>query len=132
MLFLELNEVPKEMNPKDVKTVVVWNVIKKPRSVVAISSKSDNVLGFADMLLHKELGFYKDLSDENVGVICEFENIIAGYFVDTFTNILNEEIITQKPKFSVNPNRSIEFFDQILPQYGMIKKFERDFQDIEA
>jgi chemotaxis protein CheY-P-specific phosphatase CheC len=111
MFSLQLNSIPKKMNPKDVKTVVVWNVIKDPRSVVAISSKSDNVLKFADMLLHKEIGFYKGLSDENVGVICEVENIISGYFVDTFTKILNDKIITEEPQFSVNPSKSIEFFD---------------------
>ena len=111
MFFLELNKIPKKMNPEDVKTVVVWSTIKNPKSVVAISSKSDNVLKFADMLLLKEIGFYNGLSDENVGVICEVENIISGYFVDAFTKILNDNIITEEPQFSVNPNRCIEFFN---------------------
>jgi chemotaxis protein CheY-P-specific phosphatase CheC len=111
MAFLELNKIPALMNPENTKSIVVWSRIEKPLSVVAISSGSDNVLRFADMLLHKAIGFFNDLSDQNVSVISEVENLIAGYFADTFNRIFNEEIIIQDPQLSVNPNRAVEFFD---------------------
>ncbi len=55
--------------------------------------------------------FFKNLSDENIPVIKELANILAGYYITTLDNLFGTKYSWSDPFISVNPYRAIEDFD---------------------
>lgn len=109
---MQINNVPKRMNPNDVTTTVLFTKLSGAlKCVVVISSTLKNILKMADIFLHKESGYFKDLSEENISVIKEFANIITGYYVSALNAALGVKYALIAPALSVNPHRAIEEFD---------------------
>jgi chemotaxis protein CheY-P-specific phosphatase CheC len=107
--FMLINDVPKLMNPEDITTTVVWMRIGgEIGGVIVLCCSLSSMLKLADMLLHKEIGYFKDLSDENMAVINELGNIVAGYYMDTLVKLFSLKL--EKPSLSTNPHKAIEFF----------------------
>ncbi len=107
--FMLINDVPKLMNPEDITTTVVWmRVGGEIGGVIVLCCSLSNMLKLADMLLHKEIGYFKDLSDENMTVINELGNIVAGYYMDKLVKLFSLKL--EKPSLSTNPYSAIEFF----------------------
>jgi chemotaxis protein CheC len=110
--ILLLNDVPKLMNPKEITTTLIYTKLEgEIKGVVVVSSTLRNILKIVDLFLHKEIGYYKDLSDENISVIKEFGNILAEYYVDGLNKLFETEYKFDPPVLSVNPYRAIEDFD---------------------
>lgn len=107
--ILLINEVPKLLNPSNITTTLVYiQLIGAIKGVIIISSTLKNMLKMADILLHKELGYFKDLSDENIPVIKELGNILAGYYVTALNDLLGIKYEFSDPSLSINPYRMIE------------------------
>lgn len=109
--ILLLNDVPKLMNPKEITSTLIYTKLEgKIEGVVVVSSTLRNILKIVDLFLHKEIGYYKDLSEENISVIKEFGNILVEYYVDGLNKLFETEYKFNHPVLSVNPYRSIEDF----------------------
>jgi len=110
--ILLINKVPKSLNPKDVSTTILYTqLIDTIKGIIVISSSLKNILKIADIFLRKEPGYFKDLSDENIPVIKELANILAGHYVTALNNLLGIKYELSEPVLSVNPYRAIEDFD---------------------
>ena len=126
--FMLINDVPNLLNPEDITTTIVWmRVVGEINGVIVLCSSLSNIMKLADILLHKEIGHFKDLSEENMTVINELGNVVAGYYMDTLVKLFNLQL--EKPKLSVNPYRAIEFFGLGEVYRGKINVllFESDF-----
>lgn len=109
---LLINSVPKLLNPHSLETIVLWNkIVGSAGGVVVISSSLRDILGLADILLHKERGYFRDLSRENTSVIKELGDMLAGYSITALNEILGTTYALSEPKLSVNPYRAIESFE---------------------
>lgn len=117
---LLINEVPELLDHKDITTTVIFvQLIGAIRGVIAVSSSLKNILKMADILLHKELGHFKDLSDENLPVIKELGNILTGYYITALNDLLGIKYELSDCFLSTNPHRAIEEFG-----FGSIYKEE--------
>lgn len=120
MKIVNLNKIPIMFNPDDIKTTIIYiQMLGTIDGVIVISSSLDNILKMVDILLHKEMGYYKDLSDENVSAVKELGNILAGYYISDLNKLFNIEYKYESPELSVNPYRAIEDFN-----FGNIYKKE--------
>jgi chemotaxis protein CheC len=120
MKILLINEIPKLLNPEDITTTIVYTqLLGTIKGVIVISSPLENILKMADMLLHKKIGHYKDLSDENVPVIKELGNILAGYYISGLNKLFETKYEWTPPNLSVYPYRAIEDFS-----FGQVYKEE--------
>ena len=109
--ILKLGEVPSILNPDNSYTGVVWGEISGVfNGVVVLSAEVKHILMLAEYLLHKPKGFFKDLSDENVSVIKEVTNIIAGYYIDSLNFFFDKGLVLGKVNLSVNSFKAVEFF----------------------
>ncbi|MEM5879072.1 MAG: hypothetical protein QXU74_01085 [Candidatus Aenigmatarchaeota archaeon] len=110
--ILRLNEIPRLLNPEEISTTVFFIKIKNNMNgVILLSSPLKHILKMADIFLKKEMGYFKDLSDENLPVLRELSNILCGYFIDAFQKLFNKKYTLSEPYLSVNPFRAIEDFE---------------------
>ncbi len=109
--ILLLNDVPKLLNPNELTTTVLFMKLKGDiNAVILLAAPLKNILKMADIFLHKEPGYFQDLSDENVSVVKEFAHILAGYYITALNSVLRENYELSVPLLSVNPHRAIEEF----------------------
>lgn len=103
-----LDKVPSMLNPKDTKTTVFWTPLEDGISgVMLINSSYNDILKMADMLLKKEIGYYKTINEESEPIINELIKVIAGYYMDTFVKLFNIKL--KESSWSTNPYSVIEF-----------------------
>ncbi len=108
---LLINDVPKLLNSEDPATTLLFTRMSGAvEGIIIVSSTADNILKTADIFLHKPLGYFKNLSDENVSVIKELANIMAGYYITALNHILHATCDSSMPELSINPRRAIENF----------------------
>jgi len=109
--LMRINEVPKLLNPEDATTTIIFTQLIDPiKGVIILSTPLKNILKMADIFLHKRLGFFKDLRDENLPVIKEFASILTGYYITTLNELLEIKYRYSAPFLYVNPYRAIEKF----------------------
>ncbi|MEM5869911.1 MAG: hypothetical protein QXR09_01955 [Candidatus Aenigmatarchaeota archaeon] len=123
--ILRLNEVPRLLNPEEISITIFFIKIKNNMNgVILLSSPLKHILKMADIFLKKEMGYFKDLSDENLPVLKELSNILCGYFIDAFQKLFNKKYSLSEPYLSVNPFRVIEEFEfdhvYIEDIYGLV------------
>lgn len=106
---LLINDVPKLMNPENIASLILFTKLRgKMNGAIMISATIKNMLKMADIFLHKPLGHFKDLSDENASVIKELGNILAGYYITALNRALQTNYASGTPILSINPHRAIE------------------------
>ncbi len=109
--ILPINDVPKLLNPEDVSTVLLYTKLSGlAYGTIIISAPSENILRMADIFLHKPKGYFRDFSAENVSVIKELANIIAGYYITALNHLLRTTYASSDIALSINPRRAIEEF----------------------
>ncbi len=106
------NRVPIFLNPKELSFFLSYNKITGAiNGVVAIACSLEDILKLADILIHKKIGYYTALSEENLPVIRELTNILQGYYLTSLLNIFGTEINWEGPFISTNAYRAVEDFD---------------------
>ncbi len=107
-----LNDLPKIINSREPSTTLVYMKLKDSvKGIVLISSSLKNMLNLIEIIMHKKIGYYEALSDENIPVICELGYILSGYYISSLVKLFGEAISWEKPILSTNPVRAIEDFD---------------------
>lgn len=106
-----LNDVPAFVNKDNPDSVMVYlklsGVVK---GVAALCAAPSNLLALADMLLHKEIGTFKILDDNNFSVVNELLNMMTGYYVDALVARISGRIVTHEAICSVNAYKAIDDF----------------------
>ncbi len=106
-----LNDVPAFVNKDGSENLMIYlklsGVVK---GVVALSAAPSNILALADLLLHKEIGTFKTLDEQNFSVVNELLNIMTGYYTDAIVARISGRITTHEPTSSVNPYKAIDDF----------------------
>ncbi len=106
-----LNDVPGVMNADEAGNILIYLKLSGAvRGVAAISAEPSNILALADMLLHKEIGTFKSLDNQNFSVVNELLNILTGYYVDALVARISGKITMRDPTYSVNPYKAIDDF----------------------
>lgn len=106
------NKIPKFLNPKEISFLLVYNkIFGGLKGVIAVGGSLIDFLKLVDILLHKKIGYYKALDDENLPVIKELVDILNGYYLSSISKIFEDEIKWEFPYISTNPYRAIEEFD---------------------
>ncbi|VVB60088.1 Uncharacterised protein [uncultured archaeon] len=104
-----IDEIPRLLNPYDVTTTVLSDkIIGTSNSLIILSAPLKDIVKIADIFLHKERGYFKDITNENVHVIKEFVNILAGYYATALNELLDTSYTTSEPFLSVDPYRVLE------------------------
>ncbi|MGC8812227.1 MAG: hypothetical protein ACP5O8_01410 [Candidatus Aenigmatarchaeota archaeon] len=114
-----LNDIPKLLNPEETSLTIFFIRMKDDiEGVIQLSSPLKDILKMADIFLKKEIGYFKDLSDENLPVLKELTYILSGYFVDAVQKLFNTKYNLSEPFLSINPFRAIEEFgfDQVYKE----------------
>jgi len=107
-----LNNLPKLINSRRVTTTIVYNQIKDDiKGVMLLSSSLRGILKLVEILLHKKIGYYKVLSDENIPVIRELWNVVSGYYLSFLVKLFERGLSWERPTISTNPGRAIENFN---------------------
>ena len=107
-----VNMVPKFLNPQEVSFLMVYTkILRNLNGVIAFTSSLKNILKIIDILLHKKIGYYNALSQENLPVIKELGNVLNGYYLTSLSNIFGNEISWEYPRISTNAYRVIEDFE---------------------
>lgn len=108
--IMVLNDVPKMLNPEDANTTVFWVPIKGDvEGVVILSSAYYDILKMADALLKREIGYYKEINEENISVINDLVYIIVGYYMDFLIKLFKIKLGT--PSWSISPYKMLEFLE---------------------
>lgn len=107
-----VNRVPRFLNPKEISfTLIYTKILGSLNGIILLASSLKDVLKLADLLLHKKIGYYKALSDENLPVLLELANILQGYYISSLVKLFGAELKWTSPSISVNAYRAIEEFD---------------------
>ncbi len=103
------DEIPNLLNSHDVTTTVLSDkIIGTANSIVVLSAPLKDIVKIADIFLHKQRGYFKDITNENVHVIKEFVNILAGYYATALNELLDTNYTTSEPSLSIDPYRVLE------------------------
>ncbi len=106
-----LNDVPGAINAGESGNIIIYLKLSGAvKGVAAISAEPSNILALADMLLHKEIGTFKTLDNQNFSVVNELLNILTGYYVDALVARISGKINMREPTYSVNPYKAIDDF----------------------
>ena len=106
-----LNDVPGVINADESGNILIYLKLSGAvKGVAAISAAPSNILALADMLLHKEIGTFKTLDNQNFSVVNELLNILTGYYVDAIVARISGKITMREPTYSVNSYKAIDDF----------------------
>ncbi|MCK5334441.1 MAG: hypothetical protein KAJ24_08020 [Candidatus Aenigmarchaeota archaeon] len=106
-----LNDVPGVINADESGNILIYLKLSGAvKGVAAISAAPSNILALADMLLHKEIGTFKTLDNQNFSVVNELLNILTGYYVDAIVARISGKITMREPTYSVNAYKAIDDF----------------------
>lgn len=106
------NNVPKYLNPKELSFLMSYVKISGAfNGVIVIASTLRDILKLVDILLHRKIGYYKALDEENLPVVKELTNILQGYYFTSVSNIFGDEVKWGKTFVSTNAFRALEDFD---------------------
>jgi len=109
--IISIKDLQKDFYPYEEHPIAVWMFLKnQTTNTILLMSKEENFLKIADILLHKEIGYYKGLSNENISVIKQICELIAGYFIDAEIKLFAENLEFKKTEVSVNPSKAVEYF----------------------
>ncbi|MCX8178730.1 MAG: hypothetical protein N3D75_02805 [Candidatus Aenigmarchaeota archaeon] len=109
--ILSIKDLIQTFYPYTDKPIVTWvKVENRIQNTIFVLSRENDILRLADVALHKDYGFYKSLSDENVSVIKQICDLIIGYFIDAEIKLFADNFEQSRPELSVNPARAVEFF----------------------
>lgn len=117
----------------DQKLVVLYNqIIGTSGSSMLISAHLDNIIKIAEIFLHKEHGYFKELNSENLSVIKEISTILAGYYTTALNELTNSDYALHKPSISIG---SYGLDEKILDNLGIghekigtdVLMYENDF-----
>lgn len=107
-----INQVPRLLNPKEVSfTLISTKIFGKINGVILLACSLKDILKLAELLLHKEIGYYKALDEENLPVIIELTNVLQGYYISYLVKLFGAEISWSSPSLYTNAYRAIEEFD---------------------
>jgi len=107
-----LNDLPKLINSREPSSTLVYMKLKDSiKGIVLICTSLKNMLNLIETIMHKKIGYYGALSNENIPVICELGYILSGYYISSLIKLFGEAINWEKPVLSTNPARAIEDFD---------------------
>lgn len=125
-----LKEIPSLLNPAQSAVTVVTIKLKGTVSgVIFVFANQSDMLGFADMLLHKAVGTSKNLDDSNISVIKELGNILSGYYVEAFIKMIGSDVKMSIPEIGFNEFRVIEKtgFGNVYQDDINVLMFESEF-----
>lgn len=106
---MPINEIPNILDSGDSNTTILLNKITgTANSAVIVSASQSDILIIADILLHKERGYFKSISNENISVIKEFSNILAGYYVSALNELFGTKYGVSPSSLPINPYRSVD------------------------
>ncbi|MBR9678906.1 MAG: hypothetical protein GON13_01435 [Nanoarchaeota archaeon] len=104
-----MKEIPSLLNPNNSSITVVSIPIQNDLvGTIFLVFEQSSVLAFSDMLLKHEIGSAQQLDNQNMSVIRELGNTMAGFFVEGFIKLFDDKIILKKPKIGVNEYRILE------------------------
>ena len=98
---VKFHDVPKQLNIYDESVVMIYNgIVGADGGTIIVYAPVNEMARITEIFLHKERGYFRDLSDENISVIKEFSTIVADYYITALNSMSGSKYAISKPSLS--------------------------------
>lgn len=106
---ISVSDIPEMLGSRGSPAAVMSNrIIGTSHGVIIMSSSLRDILRIADIFLHKQRGYFTELNGENISVIREFSDIVAGYYITALNGLLDAGYKLSASSIMIDPYRVIE------------------------